>query len=256
MARRRIASPEDESARIVFGVQPVHELITNRPRDVERVFVARQPRGAAGHVLRMARSQGIPVTNLTSERLSAKLGGKGRHQGIAAQVAHVPYADVEQICEAAARKPDGLLVLVDRVTDPGNLGAILRTCAAAGVDGVLLSRDGTVGLIPHVAKASAGAVERVPVGREARPARRLGQLRERGFRALALESRGGTPWDEVELGGRIVIVAGGEERGPRPGVVESCDTKVAIPLDRGVESLNVAVATAVLLFEARRQRRA
>jgi len=256
MARRRVAPPEDEGPRIVFGVQPVHELITNRPRDVERVFVARQPRGAMGHILRMARKQGIPVTNLTPERLSAKVGGRGRHQGIAAHVADVPYADVEQICDEAARKPDGLLVMVDRVTDTGNLGAILRTCAAAGVDGVLLSRDGTVGLIPHVAKASAGAVERVPVGREARPARRVEQLRDRGFQALVLDARGGTPWDEVKLGGRIVIVAGGEERGPRPGVVDACDTKVAIPLDRGVESLNVAVATAVLLFEARRQRRA
>ena len=247
--------PEDEAPRIVFGVQPVHELIENRPRDVERIFVARQPRGAAGHVLRMARKQGIPVTNLTSERLSAKVGGRVRHQGIAAQVAHVPYADVEMICEETARKKDGLLVLVDRVTDSGNLGAILRTCAGAGVDGVLLSRDGTVGLNPHVAKASAGAVERVPVGREARPAHRVEQLKEQGFLALVLEAKGGTSWDQVELGGRTVIVVGGEERGPRPGVLEVCDVKVAIPLEAGVESLNVAVATAVLLFEARRQRR-
>lgn len=255
MARRRIDPQEDESPRIVFGVQPVHELITNRPRDVERVFVARQPRGAAGHALRMARGLGIPVTNLTPERLSSKVGGRARHQGIAAQVAHVPYADVESICNQAAEKEDGLLVLVDRVTDAGNLGAILRTCAAAGVDGVLLGRDGTVGLTAHVAKASAGAVERVPVAREARPARRVQQLRERGFRALVLEAGGGTSWDQVELGGRVLIVAGGEERGPRPGLLEVCDAKVAIPLERGVESLNVAVATAVLLFEARRQRR-
>lgn len=230
-------------------------MITHRPRDVERVFVARQPRGAAGHAVRMARQQGIPVTNLTPEKLGAKVGGRARHQGIAAQVAHVPYAGAEEVCARASEKRDGLLVLVDRVTDAGNLGAILRTSAAAGVDGVLLSSEGTVGLNAHVAKASAGAVERVPVAREPKAARRIEQLRELGFRALALESRGGTAWDEVDLGGRVVIVAGGEERGPRPGLLEACDTKVAIPLERGVESLNVAVATAVLLFEARRQRR-
>jgi 23S rRNA (guanosine2251-2'-O)-methyltransferase len=255
MASRRIGPPEEEIARIVFGVQPVHELISHRPRDVERVFVARQPRGAAGHAVRMARQLGIPVTNLTPERLAAKVGGRARHQGIAAQVAHVPYAEADEVCEQASRKRDGLLVLVDRVTDAGNLGAILRTCAAAGVDGVLLSSEGTVGLTPHVAKASAGAVERVPVAREARPPRRIEQLRERGFRALVLDAQGGTPWDEVDLLGQTVIVAGGEEDGPRPGLLKVCDTKVAIPLERGVESLNVAVATAVLLFEARRQRR-
>jgi 23S rRNA (guanosine2251-2'-O)-methyltransferase len=193
---------------------------------------------------------------LTPEKLGAKVGGRARHQGIAAQVAHVPYAEVEEICSQASKKQDGLLVLVDRVTEPGNLGAILRTCAAAGVDGVLLSTEGTVGLTPHVAKASAGAVERIPVAREAKAARRVEGLREGGFRALALDARGGTPWDEVDLRGRALVVAGGEERGPRPGLLEACDTKVAIPLARGVESLNVAVATAVLLFEARRQRRA
>jgi 23S rRNA (guanosine2251-2'-O)-methyltransferase len=255
MARRKLGASEDESPHLVFGVQPVHELISSRPEDVERVFVARQPRGAAGHALRMARRHGIPVTNLTPERLSAKIGGRARHQGIAAQVAHVPYAELEAVCDSVAGKDDGLLVLVDRVTDSGNLGAILRSCAAAGVDGVLLSRDATAGLTAHVAKASAGAVERVAVARAAHPGRTLERLRKGGFRVLALDARGDTAWDEVDLRGPTVIVAGGEERGPRPGVLEQCDIKVAIPLQRGIESLNVAVATGVLLFEARRQRR-
>jgi 23S rRNA (guanosine2251-2'-O)-methyltransferase len=240
---------------MVFGVQPVQELISRRPRDVERLFVARQPRGGAGLSIRMARRFGIPITHLTAERLGAKLGGRVRHQGIAAQVAPVAYADAEAVCSEAARRPDGLLVLVDRVTDPGNLGAILRACAGAGVDGVLLSQEGTVGLTPHVVKASAGTVERVPVARVPRPARRVEDLRSLGFQALALGAGHDTAWDEVDLRGRVLIVAGGEERGPRPGVVQVCNMKVAIPLANAVDSLNVAVATGVILFEARRQRR-
>jgi len=244
-----------KSPEIVYGVHPVAELLKRRLQSVERVFVAHGRGGGIGDILRSARQAGIPVTNMPKELLAKKLGVRAGHQGIAAQVAPIAYADVERICRQAAGRPDGLLVLVDQVVDAGNLGAILRTCCAAGVQGVILSSEGTVGLNPGVAKASAGAVERLPVGREGRPARRLGMLRDSGFQTLALDPRGESSWDELDLTGPLVIVAGGEEKGPRPAVRQACERLVAIPLAKKMDSLNVAVSTGVLLFEAVRQRR-
>ena len=240
---------------MVYGVHPVQELMQRRLREVERIFVARGGGGGTGEILRAARKAGIPVTNLSKELLARKLGGRAVHQGIAAQVAPVAYADVDRLCDLSAGRPDGLLVLVDQVVDAGNLGAILRTSCAAGVDGLILSSERTAGLAPGVAKASAGAVERLPVGREPKPAKRLAKLREMGFLTLALDARGESSWDRLDLTGPLVIVAGGEEKGLRPAVRRACSRRVAIPLAKKMDSLNVAVATGVLLFEAVRQRR-
>jgi 23S rRNA (guanosine2251-2'-O)-methyltransferase len=182
------------------------------------------------------------------------VGRSAAHQGIAALVSPVAYAVAAELYERAAADR-GLLVMLDGVTDSGNLGAIIRTAAAAGAVGVLLSGEGTVGLTPAVAKAAAGALEHVPVAREAAPPKRLRELRDRGFLALAMDGRGETAWSEPDLTGCTIIVAGGEGRGLRTGVQRACDTRVAIPLAAGVESLNVAVALGVLLFEAVRQRR-
>jgi 23S rRNA (guanosine2251-2'-O)-methyltransferase len=239
---------------LVYGVRPVEQLLTTRPQAVERIFVSREARGPVGRLLRTARQAGIPVSHLDRDRLLARLGRRGG-QGIAAVVAPRAYDDVDHICRDAARGGQPLLVVLDRVTDPGNLGAVLRSCAAVGVAGVLLSSDGTVGLTPHVLKASAGAAERVRVGREPSPAKRVKRLAAAGFSTVALDAEGEQPWDAVDLTGPTVVVAGGEERGARPGLLSVCSKKVAIPLAPGVESLNVGVALSVLLFEAIRQRR-
>jgi 23S rRNA (guanosine2251-2'-O)-methyltransferase len=206
-------------------------------------------------MLAEARRRGIPVTHLPRRLLSRKLGRGATHQGIAAQVAPVAHAEVGGLCRSAAEREAGLLVPVDRVTDPGNLGSILRTAAAAAADGVILASEGTVGLSPAVAKSSAGAVERVPVARERRPARRVEWLKAHGFTALVLDPRGRESWDRVDLAGPLVVVAGGEEQGPRRGLAAACNLRVAIPLATGVDSLNVAISVGVLLFEAVRQRR-
>jgi len=240
----------------VVGVRPVQELLARRPLEIERILVARESAGTVGRLLRIAREAGIPVTHIDRDRLAARAGRRSATQGIVAQVAAAAYAPLAPSVGKAQAKPDGLLVLVDRVTDAGNLGAIVRTAAAAGADAVILSREGTAGLTSHAIKASAGAVERIPVCREPEPARRVETLREEGFLCLALDPQGGVAWTDLPLTGKVLVVAGGEERGARPGIVEKCDNRVAIPLERGMDSLNVAVATGVILFELQRQRRA
>jgi 23S rRNA (guanosine2251-2'-O)-methyltransferase len=239
---------------LIYGIHPVTEALDARRRSIERVLVARDRGRGLGRILRMAREAGIPVSHLPAAVLRRKVGAGATHQGVAAVVSPVEYADARDLCRAAAARPDGLLVLLDRVVDPGNLGAAVRTAAAAGAQGLLLAGEGTAGLTPAVAKASAGALERLPVAREARPARRIAWLRERGVRAVALDPAGETPWDRADLGGPLLVVAGGEERGPRTAVVEACNVSVALPMSSDLDSLNVSVALGVLLYEARRQR--
>ncbi len=250
--------PEDElpPEELLYGVHPVLEALTTRLRSVERLFVAREgTAGPAGRLLRLARQAGIPVSHVPREVLARRLGRKAVHQGIAAAVSPVPYADPDSLCAAAAAAPAGILLLLDRVTDPRNLGAILRTAAAAGVHGVLLG-EGSVGLTPAALKTSAGVAGHVPVAREPKPGPRLEVLGRAGFRCFALDPRGALPWDRADLSGRLVLVVGGEGPGVRPGLATRAEQAIAVPLAPGVESLNVSVSVGVILFEAVRQRRA
>jgi len=247
----------DDVPEYLFGVHPVAEALETGARRIERILVARELRGSRiGRVLKQARLRGVPVSYLPRQVLAGKVGDRAVHQGIVAQVSEVEYADPDEIIRSSVEEGKGVLLVVDRVEDPRNLGAILRSAAAVGVDGVLLARDSTVGLTPTALKASAGTAARVRIGRVARPARVLESLRSRGYLAVGLDPRGDTPWDRADLSGRFVLVVGGEGRGPRRRAMEECNLNVAVPLEDGVDSLNVSVAVGVVLFEALRQRRA
>ena len=245
----------DDAERLLYGVHPVLEALESRPSEVERVLVARETGGARlGRVLRTARDAGVPVSHVPRATLVKRAGRDAAHQGIAAVVAPLAYSDPAWVVERVCAEDAPCLLVIDGVEDPGNLGALLRSAAAAGVHGILLGRDGTVGVTPVAIKASAGTAGRVPIAREGRLSARLGALAEAGFRVVALDPRGDIPWNRVDLTGPVVIVAGGEGRGLRPGILQKCTDRIAIPLADGVESLNVSVATGVVLFEVVRQR--
>jgi 23S rRNA (guanosine2251-2'-O)-methyltransferase len=248
--------PEGERREMLYGVHPVLEALEMRRRTVDRILVVSDARGPRlGQVLRTARKAGVPISHVPRAVLSKKAGMRAVHQGVVALVAVMPYADAEELCSAAASDPHAVLVAVNQVEDPRNLGAIVRTAAAAGARGVLVGGEGAAGLTATVAKTSAGALERIGVARETRLGPRLERLRELGFRSVALDPGAGTRWDSVDLTGPLVLVAGGEARGlPRP-ILDAVTLRVSIPMASGVESLNVSVAVGVLLFEAARQRR-
>lgn len=247
---------QEADERLIYGVHPVQEAIAAEPPIVDRILVSREKSARTGRLFREARERGIPVSHVDRDVLRRRAGIAAAHQGVAAVLAGAPYASREEIVRRArAAGRDGLLLAVDGVDDPRNLGAILRSAWAAGACGTLLGAERTVGLTPACVKTSAGAALHVPVAREPRLPDRLREWVREGWAVTALTARGGRAPEGIPGKGPVVLVAGGEERGLRARVLEACPLQVTIPMSAGAESLNVAVAVGVVLFEVLRQRR-
>ena len=195
-----------------------------------------------------ARRHGVPLKKAQRNRVD-ELARGGAHQGVAARVSPYPYSGLDEIL--AAEKP--LVLILDGVTDPQNLGAALRVADGAGADGVVIPKDKAVGVTAAAVKASAGASEHVRVARETNLRRVVDRMKEAGLWVYAAEA-GGSNYTDVDLTGPIGLVLGSEGRGVRRLVCKGCDAEISIPMLGSVGSLNVSVATAVLLYEARRQR--
>jgi 23S rRNA (guanosine2251-2'-O)-methyltransferase len=184
------------------------------------------------------------------ERALTALAGTSDHQGVVARVEPYPYADAHEL--AGAAQP--LLVCLDQVTDPHNLGAVCRSAEGAGATGIVLPAHHSARITPAVCRASAGAVEHLPVAVVPNLARFLGEVKGPGFWVYGADATAAVPMWEADLTGGLALVFGAEGKGLRPLVRRTCDAAVSIPLAGKVESLNVSVAAAVLLYEARRQR--
>jgi len=240
----------------VYGMHAVASLLARRPGQVTGLTVAEGSgdQRLAG-ILEAAGAAGISVRRVARKELDQQFPD-ARHQGVVATVA----AAIPELTEkglpaflAALAEPPFLLVL-DGVQDPHNLGACLRTADAAGVHAVILPRDRAAGITPVVHKVACGAVESVPVCFVTNLARSLRQLRDAGIWIYGASDAAEQDLYDTELTGPLALVLGGEGKGLRRLTRELCDYLVAIPMAGQVESLNVSVATGVLLFEARRQR--
>lgn len=221
---------------------------------LERILLALEPAAAAWfgrEAGELARSRGVLVSRVPRSSLDRLAPGVA-HQGVAARVTEATFVDA---AELLARAPaPALLVLVDGVEDPRNLGAIARSAAAAGAGGLLLPERRTAPLGPAAAKASAGALRIIPVARVKNASRGLELLAEAGIWSLGLEA-GERPLWELDLSRPTCLVLGGEGEGLTRLVRERCDQLGGLPLAPGVDSLNVSVAAGIALFEALRQRR-
>ena len=239
------------SARIA-GIHPVLEALRARRRGLRKIVLSsgRNDRRFE-EILAAAREAGVSVERRPREALDRMAGGR-LHQGVVALGEEVATTDPETILERAGQPP--LLVVLDGVEDPRNLGAVVRACAAAGADGLLLPAHGAAGLTEACAKASAGAVERLPIARVGNIVSSLKMLKTRGIWVAGLDASGETPWTRFDMTVPLALVVGGEGRGLRRLARETCDALLSIPLRSEVESLNLAVAAGVALFEAVRQR--
>lgn len=228
----------------VYGRRAVREALRG-PREVREVWASERALKAEPW-LQEAKPR------VAAERELSELAGSRDHQGVVASVEPFRYADAHQL--AAAESP--LLVCLDQVTDPHNLGAVARAAEGAGATGIVLPAHGSARVTPAVSRASAGAIEHVRLAVVPNLARFLAEVKGPNLWVYGAAGDDGSPMWSTDLTGGVAFVFGAEGKGLRPLVRRTCDALVSIPLAGQVESLNVSVAAGVLLYEARRQRRA
>ncbi len=280
-------------ARLVYGVHPVEEALRRRNREVQALMIARRGAAPPG-LLELAEARGIPVQTSSPEELDL-LCGAGNHQGVAALVGEYAYVELEDLLEpgpavssrsvpqgredrgpavSSRSVPQGredrgpaaqgredrpeppLLLVLDCVTDPQNVGAILRSALVLGASGLVLPKDRAAPITPAVVRVSAGASEHLRCARVTNLARALEQMKEAGLWVAGAVESGGVAPEQADLRGPAAIVLGNEQKGIRPLVRRGCDLLITIPSRSAIASLNVAAAGVTLLYEAARQRRA
>jgi 23S rRNA (guanosine2251-2'-O)-methyltransferase len=202
----------------------------------------------------MARNENIPVQRVDRQRLD-KFAPETAHQGVVALAAAREYVEVEDILKAVQPGEAPLLMLLDEIHDPHNLGAILRTAEAAGVHGVIIPRRRSAPLTQTVARSSAGAVEYVPVARVANLAMTMEDLKKKGLWIAGADAGGRELYWDARLDGPLALVIGGEDKGLGRLVKERCDMLVRFPMYGRINSLNASVAAALFAYEVLRQRR-
>jgi 23S rRNA (guanosine2251-2'-O)-methyltransferase len=242
--------------RVVSGVNPVRELLRAAASEVSELWLAEGGARAAAFadLERLARSAGAKIRGAPRQKLD-RLAGTDRHQGVVAVVAEFRYAALgDLLARAGASGRPPLLVVLDGVEDPHNLGAIVRSVHALGGHGVVIPKDRAAGVTPAVAKASAGAIERSAIARVTNLAQALGALKEAGVWSVALTADGDRPLSALDLRGPTALVLGSEGEGLRPLVRRTCDLSARIPMKGDLDSLSVSASAAVALYEAARQR--
>lgn len=259
MKPKRPGPSPRERATEIFGVNPVLEALRAASRPIQEITIADGSKDARlRELIELARVRDVPVHRAPRISLD-RVTGNARHQGVVARVAAARYADAEDLLDSVTAQHQNrspLFVILDGVEDPHNLGAVLRTAECAGLNGVFIPERRAVGLTETVAKASAGAVEHVPVARVTNLSRLIDQLKERNVWVIGAAAEAQMNYTEWDWTRPSAVVMGGEGAGLHRLVRERCDALVKIPVLGRVESLNVSVATGIILYEAVRQRAA
>lgn len=254
------SKPRPASTSYLAGRNPVREALEQKGDEIEKVLIQK---GAGGRpvqeIRRLASESGVPVQYVPEAKLAQLVPGVN-HQGVVAVASPIPYLEVEEMLSQIAptlddvrsRKP--FVLVLDRIQDPHNFGAILRSSVAAGVDGVVVPKHGMAPLNAAAVKASAGTAARIPIARADNLARLLHQLKERGYWVAGTTGSGETSIWEMDWDRPLALVIGSEGEGMRPGVASECDYLLSIPMRGEAESLNASVATGIVLFVAMRHR--
>lgn len=227
----------------------VLEQLRADPKRILRLWVTSEPGGARKAVVEEARRRGVAIHAADARRLE-KLAGGVRHQGVVAEVEGFRYAEWDELMAGSPT----CLVALDEVTDPRNVGAVVRSVEAVGAGGVLVPSHRSAGVTAVAARAAAGATSRVPIVRAGNLSRALEELKKAGFWVVGLDGEAEVGLFDFKFPDRSVLVLGSEGKGLRPIIRAACDHRVAIPMRGAVASLNVSVAGAVALYEWLRQR--
>ncbi len=247
-------------AQYITGLRAVEQLVATDPTEIRRIYAEYQtvnPRVEA--IIQTAQKAGVDIQPANRARL-AQMGGEARHQGVIAEIRRSTVLDeaglrtmVEQRLEVVDGNPLLILVL-DGVQDPHNLGACMRTADAAGADAIVVPRHGAAGLSPTVSKVAAGAAEQLPFASVGNLSRVLGWLADYGVRAIGTSDKADSSLFDADLSGSVALVMGREHTGLSQGIANRCETLVSLPMAGVVSSLNVSVATGICLYEIARQR--
>ncbi len=243
---------------LIYGLSPVLEALRARRRPISKLLLASGAQPARlNEVIALAKQAHVSIER-RERRVLDEMTNDANHQGLVAVLAQAAtpktttYTDADEILDSLSAQP--LVVLLDNIEDPHNLGAILRTCEGAGVEGVFLPEHRAAGLNDTVAKTSAGAVEYVRVARVTNLVPLMNDLKARGIWVVGVEGGAATSYTEFDLNVPLALVLGSEGHGLRRLVKETCDALISIPMHGHINSLNVSVATGVVLFEVLRQR--
>lgn len=235
----------------IYGVHAVYEALSSKRQPIERIHIAREAQsGKVKEILNLAREHGVPVRK--EDRVVLDRMAKGEvHQGIIAISGEVVYADFEVLFRVD--KP--LIVILDGVEDPHNLGAVIRTAEACGASGIVVPERHSAPLSATVVKASAGASAHLPVVRVKNLVNAIDEMKERGVWVVGVDMAATKDWTGFDYSGSVALVLGGEHQGLRRLVREHCDALVKLPMLGKIASLNISVAAGVVLYEVVRQRR-
>ncbi|MEI6428959.1 MAG: 23S rRNA (guanosine(2251)-2'-O)-methyltransferase RlmB [Pseudanabaena sp. ELA607] len=245
--------PDNEG--LIYGRHPAQAVLAS-DRTINRVWITPQLRYSADFLplIDEAKASGAVIAEVENKRLD-HLTNNARHQGVAVQVSAHEYMELGEMIEQAKTKtPQPVILVIDGITDPQNLGAIVRSAAGLGAQGIIIPQRRAVGITATVAKVAAGTLDDVPIARVVNLTRAIEQLKESGFWIYGTVASGGDAMHRVKFSGAIALVIGGEGDGLSLLVQKNCDVLVSIPLDGKVESLNASVATGMALYEIFRQR--
>jgi 23S rRNA (guanosine2251-2'-O)-methyltransferase len=243
------------STDMLFGYHPVTEALRAGRRRIHRILCAKEKSSPRrNEVLRLAAQAGVTIQWTDARQLST-MSGSPHHQGVCAEASAYPLSSLEEILIAAARhQEEPLLVVLDQLVDPQNLGAIVRTAQCVGVHGLLTAKDRSAPPSPGVSKASAGALEHIRLARVTNLVSTFKVLKEKGLWIAGADREGSVDLFKSDLSGPLALVMGAEEKGLRPLVRQHCDFTIAIPQSGPIGSLNASVAAGIILYEIFRQR--
>ena len=245
---------KQQSEWVIYGRQPVYEALRSS-HDIRKVVIASETdRGTIRHILNWVDKRGIELV-YDKKALIQNYCGPVVHQGVVAFLSAFDYLPEKQMLDDLAANDDALVLILDQVQDPHNLGAIIRTAEIAHVSAVILPEKGSADITSTVAKTSAGAIFHCPIHRTTNLWLMLKKLQESGFRLNALAPNHDQHIYNTDLCGKLALVIGSEGKGVRKNIQKQCDQTISIPGWGKVDSLNASVSTAVVLFEAVRQRR-
>lgn len=236
---------------IIYGHHAVMEALEAGTGN--KLYVQEDLRGKKVDAIKeVARDQKVPIS-WTSKKKLDEMTQKGVHQGLVLRVSAYAYQTLEDVLAKAESQENPLILILDSLTDPHNLGSILRSADALGVAGVVIPKHRAVGITPVVAKSATGALEHVPVARVTNLSQALTKLKEAGFWIFGTDMDG-TPSHQWNTTGKLALIIGNEGKGISPNIKKQVDEMITIPMDGHVQSLNASVAAAILMYEVYRKR--